>query len=115
MVEPCLGRATLVHVRNGLRDILCNYDLAATLPTPSEARGLRRSVGASQEHLAAELGVHRSTVSRIESGALTPRNDVLRRYVAVIEELRKAAKRRRPGLGPGRTEKATSRRRHRET
>jgi DNA-binding transcriptional regulator YiaG len=55
------------------------------------ARAIRESAGVSQARLAAELGVHRMTVVRWESGARSPRSDQRAAYAALLAELQKVA------------------------
>ena len=56
---------------------------ARSLPRPAMARAIRESAGVSQARLAAELGVHRMTVARWESGARSPRSDQRTAYAAL--------------------------------
>ena len=58
------------------------------LPPPSIARAIRSEAGVSQARMAAELGVHRVTVARWESGARVPRGAVRLSYAKVLDELR---------------------------
>ena len=46
--------------------------------TPDEIKAAREARGWSQERMAAELGVHRSMISRIESGRQQASGPVLR-------------------------------------
>lgn len=64
---------------------------AKRLPEPSIRRLIRVSAGVSQERLAQELGVHRMTIVRWESGTRAPRGSVRAAYVALLEQLRNVA------------------------
>ena len=61
------------------------------LPRPALRKLLREQSGLTQAEIAALVGVRASAVSRWESGARTPRADVLDRYVAILEQLREVA------------------------
>jgi DNA-binding transcriptional regulator YiaG len=61
------------------------------LPDPAAARAIRLAAGVGQTRLARELGVHRVTVARWERGTRTPRGQFLKRYVELLELLRKEA------------------------
>jgi DNA-binding transcriptional regulator YiaG len=62
--------------------------LARRLPSPRIARAIREEAGVSQVALAAELGVHRVTLVRWESGTRRPRGKTLAAYVALLDQLR---------------------------
>lgn len=51
----------LIEVRSGSR-----------VPAPGVAKAIRLAAGVSQTRLAAELGVHRVTLARWETGVRTP-------------------------------------------
>jgi DNA-binding transcriptional regulator YiaG len=59
------------------------------LPLPGTARLIRLTAGVSQQRLADELGVHRMTVVRWESGERNPRGAVRARYSDLLEQLRR--------------------------
>ncbi|MCM3554524.1 helix-turn-helix domain-containing protein [Janibacter melonis] len=61
-----------------------------TLPEPAVARLIRVSAGVSQERLARELGVHRMTVQRWESGTRRPRGRTRAQYARLLTELHEA-------------------------
>jgi DNA-binding transcriptional regulator YiaG len=61
---------------------------AKRLPTPQTARMIRLAAGVSQERFARELGVHRMTVQRWETGERTPRAEHRAAYAALLEALR---------------------------
>lgn len=61
----------------------------ARLPEASTARLIRISAGISQERLAAEVGVHRVTLARWESGECRPRGTARSRYSTVLHEIRR--------------------------
>ena len=61
---------------------------AKKLPPPSTARLIRVAAGVSQERLAQELGVHRMTVHRWETGERAPRGVHRVLYSRLLEELR---------------------------
>lgn len=68
---------TLIEeVRQGIR-----------LPRPAQARLIRVSAGISQERLAQEVGVHRVTLTRWESGASVPRGRARARYSRVLAQI----------------------------
>jgi DNA-binding transcriptional regulator YiaG len=64
---------------------------ARSLPRPAMARAIREAAGVSQARLAAELGVHRMTVVRWESGMRSPRSDQRTAYAALLAELQQVA------------------------
>ena len=57
------------------------------LPGPDIRRQIREAAGVSQDRLAAELGVHKLTVHRWESGTRTPQGDLRRAYGRLLAEL----------------------------
>lgn len=57
------------------------------LPAPALRRVIRESAGATQEDIAAEVGVNRVTVSRWESGQREPSGLRLVRYSALLRDL----------------------------
>lgn len=60
---------------------------ARTLPPPHAARQIRLAAGVSQERLAAELGVHRMTVVRWETGERAPRGLQRAAYAQLLGDL----------------------------
>jgi transcriptional regulator with XRE-family HTH domain len=65
--------------------------LARRLVSPKLARAIRLAAGVSQEAVAEELGVHRVSVARWESGERSPRGRVLLRYAGLLRRLQVAA------------------------
>lgn len=63
---------------------------AKRLPSPAVARAVRLAANVSQADVAGELGVHRVTVARWESGDRRPSGDLLDRYVQLLADLREA-------------------------
>lgn len=61
---------------------------APLLPPPNTARMIRVAAGVTQERLAQELGVHRMTVQRWETGERTPRGVHRKMYAQLIDALR---------------------------
>lgn len=59
------------------------------LPEPKVARMIRTAARISQERLAEELGVHRMTVARWETGQRTPRGRTRVAYAALLHELQR--------------------------
>jgi len=57
------------------------------LPAPAVRSAIRHAAGITQQQLADELGVDRVTVARWELGQRTPRGDLRRRYVDLLEAL----------------------------
>lgn len=57
------------------------------LPAPQIRSAIRRAAGVTQQQLADELGVDRVTVARWELGHRTPRGELRRRYVDLLEAL----------------------------
>lgn len=55
---------------------------------PAVARSIRRKAGVSQAELAAELGVHRMTVSNWERRSRSPNSKKHRAYTTLLNELR---------------------------
>jgi DNA-binding transcriptional regulator YiaG len=64
---------------------------AHTLPSPATRRMIRVTAGISQSRLGAELGVHRITVARWESGTRTPSGRVRAAYADLLNQLRETA------------------------
>jgi DNA-binding transcriptional regulator YiaG len=64
---------------------------ARRLPPPPLARAIREAADVSQERMAGELGVHRVTVARWETGRRRPRGQLLHSYLALLDELRQEA------------------------
>lgn len=64
---------------------------ARTLPPPAVAAAIRRSAGVTQARLADELGVHRMTVHRWESGERHPRGTRRAAYAQLLADLQMVA------------------------
>lgn len=64
----------------------------SALPTPALRRAIREAAGVSQGQIARELGVHRMTVCRWESGTSTPTGDHLHAYAALLNALSDATR-----------------------
>ena len=60
------------------------------LPTPALRRAIREAAGVSQGQIAREVGVHRMTVCRWESGTSTPAGKHLHAYAAILRDLQEA-------------------------
>lgn len=63
---------------------------AAKLPPPATARMIRVAAGVSQDRLAQELGVHRMTVVRWETGERAPRGVHRALYARLLQDLQQA-------------------------
>lgn len=61
------------------------------LPAVALRRAIREAAGVSQGQIAREVGVHRMTVCRWESGTSKPTGPHLHAYVAVLRDLQDAA------------------------
>ena len=61
------------------------------LPPVKVRQAIRRAAGVSQVRMAAELGVHRSTFIRWETGASDPRPESRGRYARLLAGLQQAA------------------------
>lgn len=59
------------------------------MPAPPLARAIRTSAGVSQQQIAAELGVHRITVVRWESGENVPRGAMRVKYAQLLNDLQR--------------------------
>lgn len=57
------------------------------LPAPPIARAIRLAAGATQEDVAAEMGVHRVTVARWELGTARPTGTHAERYAELLDRL----------------------------
>lgn len=71
-------------------DLLDEVRSARRLPDRRAARGIRVAAGVSQARLAQELGVHRNTVIRWETGERQPRGAARAKYAELLERLRGA-------------------------
>ena len=69
-------------------DLLDQGRQAKKLPPPATARMIRMAAGVSQDQVAKELGVHRMTVVRWESGKRTPTGVHRAVYARLLEQLR---------------------------
>ena len=58
------------------------------LPGPKVARLIRVSAGVTQGRMARELGAHRVTLARWESGECQPRGEVRSRYTRLLTALK---------------------------
>jgi DNA-binding transcriptional regulator YiaG len=63
---------------------------ARRLPPPKTCRAIRLAADVSQVRLAAELGIHRSTLIRWENGTQDPRGNAREQYARMLAELREA-------------------------
>jgi DNA-binding transcriptional regulator YiaG len=71
-------------------DIVELARLKRQLPDPPVRRGIREAANLSQIDMARGLGVTATSVSRYEGGQREPRDPaVLRRYVAMLQQLMK--------------------------
>lgn len=61
---------------------------ARRLPSVKTRRAIRLAAGISQSRMAAELGVHRLTFVRWESGKHEPRGENRELYVRLLADLR---------------------------
>jgi transcriptional regulator with XRE-family HTH domain len=61
---------------------------ARQLPSAKTRRAIRLAAGVSQSRMAAELGVHRLTFVRWESGEHEPREGNRERYAELLARLR---------------------------
>jgi len=59
------------------------------LPAPPVARAIREAVFVTQQDIADELGVHRITVARWESGARRPRGAAREAYANLLADLQR--------------------------
>jgi DNA-binding transcriptional regulator YiaG len=61
---------------------------ARRLPPPTVARAIRDAVGVSQQEVADELGVHRVSVARWETGSRVPKGALRLAYIDLLDQLR---------------------------
>ena len=59
------------------------------LPIPAVAREIRRAAHVSQDAVACELGVHRVTVARWETGTRSPRGPLRLAYAKLLSDLQR--------------------------
>lgn len=84
--------ARLSQSRNvSAMSLLNDVRARGALPTPALRRAIREAAGVSQGQIAREVGVHRMTVCRWESGTSKPTGPHLHAYVAVLRDLQDAA------------------------
>lgn len=72
--------ATALRVQTRVR-------LHRDLPPPQLRRALREAAGLSQQELADAVDCSRAAIGYYETGARTPRGDLLVRYVAALKAL----------------------------
>jgi DNA-binding XRE family transcriptional regulator len=65
---------------------------ARKLPPLKTRLAIRERAGVSQIRMATELGVHRTTFIRWESGAIEPRGENRQRYARLLADLQQAAR-----------------------
>ena len=65
---------------------------ARQLPRPAARRAIRVRAGVSQVRMAEEMGVHRITLIRWETGASEPRGESAERYAKLLDDLRQVAR-----------------------
>ena len=70
-------------------DLLTEVRARAGIPSPRLARAIRESAGVSQVRMAREMGVHRLTIARWESGARRPRGAQLVAYAQLLADLQR--------------------------
>lgn len=70
-----------------VKDLIEQAKALKSLPPPAVRRARRIAVGASQELFGQILGISGVTVGRYEKGERTPRGDLLRRYVELLEQV----------------------------
>lgn len=64
---------------------------AQRLPSVETRRAIRLAARVSQVRMARELGVHRQTLIRWETGSLEPRGDHRARYARLLTDLQRIA------------------------
>jgi DNA-binding XRE family transcriptional regulator len=64
---------------------------ARRLPPVRQRRAIRLDAGVSQIRMAAELGVHRSTFIRWETGTQEPKGESAQRYARLLADLERVA------------------------
>jgi DNA-binding transcriptional regulator YiaG len=64
---------------------------ARRLPPPTVRRAIRLAAGVSQVRMAGELGVHRLTFVRWETGAHEPQGERRERYARLLAELQQVS------------------------
>jgi DNA-binding XRE family transcriptional regulator len=80
-------------------DSLLGAGRSRRLPAVPERRRLRETAGLTQDELAHLLGVDRSSVSRWETGARTPRRGLATAYAVVLVRLAAFTSRYENGSG----------------
>lgn len=74
-----------------MSDLLEEVRLRRRMPSPAVRRAIREAAGVTQQRIADEIGVHRMTVARWESGARQPKGADASAYAALLEQLREVA------------------------
>ena len=64
---------------------------AGRLPSATERRAIRVDADVSQVRMAAEIGVHRSTLIRWENGECVPRGEARERYARLLTALQQVS------------------------
>ena len=70
-----------------MSDLLTEVREALSLPPPPVARAIRVAAHQSQGRIAKEMGVHRVTVARWETGERAPRGELRARYPRLLAQL----------------------------
>jgi transcriptional regulator with XRE-family HTH domain len=72
-----------MHVESALREA----QMLRSLPSPERRQAIRVSARVTQQAIADDRGVDRSTISRWESGARDPRRLMLGAYLGILRQL----------------------------
>lgn len=78
---------TSMRERSGTLALLDEVRASVRLPTPQEAKRIRKAAHVTQERLAEALGVHRVSVARWEAGEREPQGELRAVYATVLREL----------------------------
>jgi DNA-binding transcriptional regulator YiaG len=72
-----------------IEELLSEARTRQALPPPAVCRALRVRVGLTQQELASLLEVHKTTITRWESGARIPRRKACTEFALLLERLAK--------------------------
>ena len=86
-----MGIAPGAHFPIHYADIIFAHVLDPNAQNPKIRRAIRQAAAVTQVRMAAEIGVHRVTFARWESGDLEPRGDNRAHYARLLAQLQQVS------------------------